>query len=505
MIKKLNAILALVLLAIVLVVPVTAETLTGVTSETYYDYTVYGTTSGASAQPLGTANCLYNGLQIHDIQNIGSPYNVVEYDITDHSLFVADAPNFLSLPITGRYNGSVIFTGTLGYQRKFSGTSETNYGFSYFTFDTWNSSHGLTGDFYIPFEKSGGGTYNNTVDYYGKTTDGYGTTLGAHTAGDALVFFSPSSGKYHNTAEVTITTGINFAQQYVVSNDWSATKPGGIGISGTVNKNGFAQIVSVYNMSTGSEVLITNEPISNTLPYNFTVAASTIRLSFTDGAGNRYNTTTLFSSTPTITPTPTSTPLPSGTVRTYFQNIDGTFGGRIFDSNIALKDDVTGVWSNVTADLSGDHYIDTASTSTITAVGSMTGYVSDTRTGITPADTVYFLTLYPTNMLPAAPAGSVNLIVKVQNALTKAVISGATVRAIPPSGASEYSTTSAAGVATFVMPNSSLIVLNANMAGYAGGTKNKVTSASGTDSVLIEISKAIVTTGPTVTGRKSVV
>jgi hypothetical protein len=184
----------------------------------------------------------------------------------------------------------------------------------------------------------------------------------------------------------------------------------------------------------------------------------------------------------------------SGNVRTYVQAVDGATGGQVHFSNLQLKDVNQSLWTNVTNDFDGTHFIDTLQSTTINAYADMTGYTSASRLGLTPFNEgMYEIVLWPAGSLLNPGPGNVNLIVLVNDRTTSAPISSASVSAMQPSGAVEGSATGTTGTVTFVVPNMSVIHVTAKKDGYTAGTGTITTTAFGPDTLRIELTKATVT------------
>jgi hypothetical protein len=184
----------------------------------------------------------------------------------------------------------------------------------------------------------------------------------------------------------------------------------------------------------------------------------------------------------------------SGNVTTYIQAVDGATGGQVHYSNIQIKDVNQNLWTNVTNDFDGTHYIDTLQSTTIDAYADMTGYTSASRLGLAPfSGGLYEIVLWPAGSLLDPGPGNVNLIVLVNDRTTSSGIGSASVSAMAPSGAVEGSSTGTTGTVTFVVPNMSVIHVTAKKDGYTAGTGTITTTAFGPDTLRIELTKATVT------------
>lgn len=204
----------------------------------------------------------------------------------------------------------------------------------------------------------------------------------------------------------------------------------------------------------------------------------------------------------------TSPTTPGGDTTTYFQAVDGQTNGAIHGANISIKDVGTGLWSNSTSDGDGTHYINTGTSTTLNGYADAEGYTSVSRTGLAPFDEgIYELIMWPSYIAappgsgePGAPElGDVNLIIIVNDKLTQEAISEATINAILYDGQFIAGTTGAGGSATLIVPNQTIIRVTASKSNYQTGTKVINTSATGPDTIRIELEKlSAPTTPPTV-------
>jgi hypothetical protein len=247
----------------------------------------------------------------------------------------------------------------------------------------------------------------------------------------------------------------------------------------------------VYNATSNS--IITSENASSLSNFNFNIFQTPIYISVINAVPTTINSSVMFGPV-TPTPTPITTGgIPTGYTRTYVQNIAGTSGGAVHNSNIYIKDVENSTWSNWTNDSDGTGYIDTLPSHTIDAYGTGTGYVSASRSGLSPFDGVYELVLWNSADFPDAGTGNINLIVLVNDRTTSESIVSASVSVTFPSGATNQYGTGAAGTAQFVVPNVSVINVRATKSGYNSANKVLTTSAFGPDTIRVELDKQTVT------------
>jgi hypothetical protein len=486
---KTSVILIAVLFALMLCpVIVSAETLTGTMSGTNYSAYNYNIASGAAG------NTVRDRIYINDIESIGNPLGFVHIGNGATTSYTAGWPSYASLPMVLQTGGVNISSGRIGFQRSFNLAGVETGGYSWMEFETWNST-GMSGDKIVSIIFT-----NGSVDsgIWGGRRSNFKSTLGtAAVPVGGMLFYGDSGG-----VSVDGQTGdqVSVIRTVPFSADYTATKPGGLGISGTVNKNGFSSRVYIINATSGA--VVSSEASTNTINYLINTPAASIKICILDSAGSTwYNSSTLFTVAATPTPTPT---LPSGFYRTYFQTIDGASGGTVHYSNIQLKNTITGSWTNYTADFDGTGYIDTEASDPINAYATMAGFASVSRLAL-PAihDGLYELVMWPDNTLPAVTDGHVNLIVLVNDYTTGKPISNAQI-SLRDGIASLSGSTNSAGSKVFTVHNKTVITLTAAMPGYSGASTSITTTDFGPDSVRLELLRIYVTTAPTLTGTATV-
>lgn len=320
-----NIILAFLLL-VLLILPASAETLsgtlggTGDINSTTYDAPVV---SGGGNQ--------VRGLQFKDVEKIQGLTALIGFE---KSVFTydADAPpgstaNFVlylatsSVDLTPSTTDTTIKgTGTIGYQRYFNGASPPveQPGYFWLVISGFNNT-GLSGT------KQFSMVYNHN-DLYNMTA--------VSTCQPANI--PTGTGAFLHAAANNKTVG-GMPALYTMNKEsdfvhyWSATKPSGIGISGGVSKNGFNSRVFISNIS---NVPVTSDNLFNSNTFNFSVPDQAIYISALDTYGNWYNTSMLFSSsTPTPTPTPSPSVSPTVPPGTTWSTITWTIKNSTSDSN----------------------------------------------------------------------------------------------------------------------------------------------------------------------------
>jgi len=471
---------------------VNAETLTGTLSSAgsfVSEQTNYSYNSGA-AGPWG-----YSALHVTNIEYTAGTVTLIHFDTPGGISTYGQTDPGLITTFTATLEGTAtqIGSGTIGYQRLYSGTPASEIaGYQYLIFDEWNVT-GLTG------------TKNVVINYNGTYMSMTPHTNSGNLGVDHPTGYFQWGGSYYNHAWQGGTHGNVLANKNTpFSNDWSATKPAGLMIQGNVTKGAYGSRDYIINMDTGATVA--SESTVTTDDYSFDVFAGSIRIALFSSGGSWFNTSQLFAGTvtptPTITPYPTTTPsidgpIPDGHIRSKVQCVDSETDGTIHDCQLSLYNTNNNSWSNGT--LLGTWFIDTLPGAVIDAYGTASGYTDTSRTGL-PASgsTIYELIMHP-GWIPPATTGKVHLYVIVNDYDTGLPVNGATVQVSGSGAYSQTSTTGRAGSVQFEWTNSSTVYVSASKAGYVPASRSGSTTAAGPDTIRIEIRKETVTTVPTST------
>jgi len=444
----------------------------------------------------------YSTIRVVNIQYIVQPVSLIHFDNGTPSLYSGPTWWGESSNMSIRFNmtsgSQVVATGHFGFQRTWTGFPPTEQpGFQYFGFDTWNNT-GLSGTVRLNI---------NYLDSVGSSWADLSYAANAPPTNHPTGYFEwgcyNAGGGYVANAGglMTLNTNTPFL------NDWTATKPSGIGIQGSVTKSVGGTIYNsqpyIHNAIT--HALITSQSSVTGTAYNFSVPDETIYIAILDPYGVYHNTTDLFVSsvtpTPTVTPTPGPT-VPPGYVRSTFVTIDGVNYNTIHGTNIMLYDVENGSWSNSTSDADGIFYIDTLPYHTISAYATYTIFANHyADASIIGAVTGYSGMDYPIYMfppgLPPGP-GNINLYIPVVDADTTYAIGSVGVQVELPSGAITGDITGPGGdAAVFVVPNNTIIKARASKTGYGPVTELFNSGEVTPKTVVIELSKSTVT--PTVT------
>jgi hypothetical protein len=484
--KKRILIIALVALVSCMIAPVSAETLTGTLGGGNYSQLSY-----SNGGFMGGTNP-YQQLTVNDVEMNGNLLSFIIFDNYQVTSYDAGAPAGATTSFILRHGniatGDIIATGTMGYQRLWNTASPPveQLGYVWLTFDNgWNLTAAGTGDhndIYINYSRSA---------LYNATRQGTGTTRIPPNPGNIELDGNPAAS-YLETYLVTTNTF------------YSATKPGGIGISGYATKSsGTSSKVFILNGSSPFET-ITSEYTQTITPFNFSVYAESIIVSAQDSKGNFYNSSVLFSptvpTTPTVTPTPTTT-IPVGYVRNNLYIWD-TSDAQISGADINILDVEAGTWTNYTADADGWVTIDTPPYHTVNVYAhypTANIYLPNEILGL---ETGYYgghnwvLVLFPyTTTTP----GSVMLYINARNYDTKAVLTGVGIQIedLTTHYTTQYNTGTSDNIWSIVT-NATNYKITGSKSGYI--SKSTVIN-SGEDpsmTVVIELSRATVT--PTITG-----
>jgi len=406
------------------------------------------------------------------------------FDLDGAAHFDASAPSGATTSFNMTIGGSIIATGTMGYQRYFYINGTENVGYQWWQFDTWNIT-GLTGNKNILINYNHNALYN--VTHY-RWNGASARPNGEMLISDTAVPNNFAGGYYL----------LNSMDE--ISHTYTATKPDGIGIKGVVNKTEYSSQTFICDGITGAT--ISSDSTINNLNLPFNVVNPTIKIAVHTAAGNWYNTSTLFTGTVTPTPTPTTTPdpyapIPAGYVRSMFQCSDGATSGHISGANISIKDESTGTWSNVTGRFDGTWYIDTLPGATVSGYGVAAGYTSTSRLNLPASGSVmYELIMQPGNV-PAAPTGKVKLFVLVNDYDTGKGIDQAQITVNMYMDSTILGRSNPAGSTSFNVKNATAFYVTVDKPGYDSATRSGTTTDAGPDTVRVELRKTTITAGPT--------
>ena len=493
---KQKAILIIALLALVsmMIAPVMAESLTG---------TIGGDSVNSQSYSL-TPNWAYPGyfssITVNGSEYIPPAFILVRFD--DGTI-----PNYASqgLPRAPSGNTTSVYIcystepctqlnnrghGTIGYQRNFDNafpTSNEIDGFQWIDITDFNST-GVTG-----FNK-----FNLIFDFELNTVY-VPTFISPESIPPAGISFGGSPGG-SASGNYLLNTVLSFA------NDYSATKPAGIGIMGVLLKDSGACDPNcpsrgfVYNGATGA--LITSDSTVNSVDLSFETTLETIIFGATDANMNHYNSSILFSvAVPTVTPTPTpTTTIPAGYVRNNLYVWDQN-DAQIVGADVDVLDVEAGTWTNTTADPDGWITIDTLPYHTVNIYAHYTTANIYLPNEILGLETGYYgghnwvIVLYP---YTTTPAGFVTLYINTRNYDTKAVLTGVNLQIKNlVTGATTGESTGSTDSVTTVVTNATNYQITGSKSGYLSKTININSGEASSKTVVVELSRSTVT--PTVT------
>lgn len=513
MLKKLG--LLLLVLLLVLVPAVSAESVTGTLGAASVNQTIH-IPSGASSG----SNFPINGLYANPYENVGIPASGVTWFSNIGNKFGTDAgaPPGASTTFTIRMSntttttagwhtyttGRVVGTGTLGYQRVYNTAIppvEQVGGYVWFTIDSWDQGN-ETGAQFLYMDYDPASVYNLTF----KVTQG----TPAPPSGFLILTTRHPSTTTISTHIADSVYGSSYIRDSTTYATYYATKPSGLGIAGNVTKGAFGDSYNsqAFVFDGVTNTILASETTYTGTTFPFTVLNPSIKIGIKNPMGTWYNSSVLFTTaTATPTPTPTGTvnpydpfgPIPAGKIRSMCQNTDSETDGAVHYSNMSIRDVENSSWSNVTSRFDGTWYIDTLPNHTISCYGSAPGYTSASRTGLPASQTMmYELFLFP-GYVPPAAAGKVRLYVLVNDYQTGLPINGANVQVSGSGQTTVSSTTGKSGDISLEWVNLSTAYVTASKNGYTTGSRTVTTSASGPDTVRIELYRAMVTTAPTST------
>lgn len=457
-----------------------AETLTGTLGASGSNSTLYSVAhTGATAS---FPQRIYAGL----FQNTEGTESLILFFSTTPT-YDAGAPAGATTPFTAQLTdgaGMQLADGTMGYQRLFNTGGTEIPGYLWLQFNNY-STGGNTGNKFLFINYSRNALYNVTYTWTG--------TSGAPVNNFHWILATggnPVSGDYNHVKDVSAIA------------DYTATKPAGIGIEGTVTKTEGSSQAFIFN---ASGTTITSQSAASTDQFNFTVPNDQIIIGIYTSGGIWYNSSVLFSAgtgTPNPTVTPTTAPtIAPGYVRTNVWVMDH-LGNAVHGVDIAMYDVEGTTWSNSSGDADARHYIDTLPYHTLNLYADLTAFPDEflpasllgVETGYSGES--YYLVMYPTTLPPGD--GNVNLYVTVTDEDTGALIRDASLTATYGT-TTQGGTSGSTGTEIFVVPNQTNIRITGSKAGYTSATQYL---NSGTGTVIntgLELTKLLVTTVPTST------
>jgi hypothetical protein len=319
MIKK-RILFIFVLCLFLFVSVVNAETLTG----TLGGGAIVSTTSNFTTS-TNPPNMNYGYVYVKSIENSGGSFSLIRWTGKLVDTFDAGAPSGATTSFNLTSGAQVVATGTMGYQRIFDNSVppvEQLGGYTWMVFDTWNIT-GLSGDKYLVLNFNHSKLYNIYAHDYLNPTNYPPVGTGAMEMNSGGNFFGGTWLWNRNT---------------YVSSDYTVTRPSGLGIVGSVNKNGYNSRAFITN-STGG--VITSDTTSSTTTFNFSIIdQAPIYIKMFTPNSLWYNSSALFASIPT--PTPTPTPYGTGSYNATFTVKNASSNAVIPLAFVEIEDTTTG-------------------------------------------------------------------------------------------------------------------------------------------------------------------
>lgn len=207
--------------------------------------------------------------------------------------------------------------------------------------------------------------------------------------------------------------------------------------------------------------------------------------------GSWYNRSNYVEISDNATPIGIDDPIPAGYIRSMVQCVNPEDSSLISDCAISIKDIEGNAWSN--GSFHGTWFIDTLPLHHINAYGSASGYTSASRLNLDASSSLmYELFLFP-GYLPPASDGHVRLYAIVNDYTTGAPVLNAQVEFKGSGESTQIKYTSVSGIAQVEWANTSTVYVSASKAGYSPASRTIVTTATGPDTVRLELSAPWVT------------
>ena len=303
--KSSNFFLTIIVLCLLLIPIVSAETLTGTLGGinlTQYNY-------GAAPGGAGTSGAnMFKKISAKNIQYVTGVTALIHFDDPGHpaTFDVGWLGSGETTTFTASIGAATLGAGTFGYMRNFVGFPATEIaGYQFYVFDSWDP-YAFSGDKLINITMNINNLHNISYNWYNSAITGSPPTGYLYNSPDGILL-GATAGQFLET------TSINFINTY------SAIKPSGIGITGSIIKNngGMNYTSRVYVSNATSNIVLTSDNTVNTNTFNFSTTAQSIFISVQDSTGGWHNTSTLFT-VGVPTPIPTQNPYYTGSMNMTF-------------------------------------------------------------------------------------------------------------------------------------------------------------------------------------------
>lgn len=309
-IMKVKWLISLIIcMSILVITPVLAETLNGTIGGSVID-----TGSWSFDVTYNTAS-YYQYIYVNDIENSFGTIALIREDANYRPTFTSTKVAGNTTPFTATISGVEIGHGTFGYQRLYNGVGTEQNGYQFYIFDQWNVT-GRSGDIMVTINMP----VIDGISQPGSTGKG-SAPLATGKMGLATVAGYPAGsllycGNYTQNKDLTTW------------NDYTAVKPSGLGITGTVLKShgglSYSSRAFVYNATTGG--VITSQGAVMDTNFAFNVPSGSIIIGMKDSVGTYWNSSTLFNVTSgynlTVAPSQIA---PGGTTIATISSSTGSF------------------------------------------------------------------------------------------------------------------------------------------------------------------------------------
>lgn len=287
-IKKMKITIGIILLIILCISFVGAETLTGdLSSAPYFAQTGYTFTQNAAT---GLASDVHGYITHPEL--LTGLTTIIRYDDQGYiSSYSAGAPAGASTGFTcylgNTGSGTILFTGTYGYQRIFNALGIEQPGYQYWIIDNFDT--GMAGR---------SGTIEFSMVYSGGSPGGlFWTTRSSQDSpsnqATGVVMFSTYNYATYNTGFGKFT----LSRQQQFFNSYKVIKPSGLGMTGIINKTILSSIYpsKAFVFSPTGGIIVSDSAVNN-VDFTFNIVNSSVKLGVLDGAGSFYNSSVLFAS-----------------------------------------------------------------------------------------------------------------------------------------------------------------------------------------------------------------
>lgn len=439
--KKKFVFIALILISFIILVSCVSayESLSG-------DITAPPTTVSNSYTWTSTADAyvVFSQIKITNAEYITSLPTLIHFDrVGYHAIYAgSDISQVTSFTATDGISGVPVGSGTIGYQRKFNLAGAEIEGFQWIAFSTWNTSYSGTHNVYLAYTSM-------------NWTAGKGRSAGSYTVTPPTGYIVWGTIDLMD-GDYLLNTHFDFVNSYI------ANKGLGLGIVGTVWKNGFTDS-TIHNsrafvINATNDQIVTSEAVLSSNSLSFDIPTESIYIAVRASNNIFYNSSTLFTTATQAPPIYCSfTALPHSGASPLSITFADTSTGSPTSWDWLIKNNSTGFTEQIHS---------TFQSSSATLHNPDTYNINFTATNAYHSCSIF----YP-NYFTVTNPGAITINVLAYDAISHNAISGATVGIQNVTSNIWKNATAPTGSYTFISSDgTSAIPLSIGQTLYAGAT-----------------------------------